>query len=529
MIEMLRRFYLLPLLLLLAIWSGWFIHQSSFDIEGERYYSLFDDAMISMTYAKNLTQGYGLNWAKFGDPVEGFSSPLWTFLMVPFQLLPVDWAKVSGFFAGFCALILALNVILLDRILDKRLGVKAILPRLAATFTLAFLYPLNYWSLVGMECGPQVLIFLLGLDQFLAFDATKDPKSLFKLGWVLAAALLLRMDMVFFVFWTIMFLAPWLWQNKRIAVKFLLIAGMPMALYMAFRLIYFHDIFPNTYYLKLYKIPLDIRLERAWFHFVTWAKPLWLIWVLVPVMLLTLLRNKGMWLSFLLMVTYLGYNLYAGGDAWEESEVGANRFTIITLPWAIVILVAGGYRWASFLKGIPAVIVRNLIPSVASLLVFVLVNGIMFVGQHKKHWDRLLVSEWPYNTQFQFWNVSKALLNNHQFGPGNRIGVVQAGDLGYFCHSQLVDFLGYNEKMIAREEPYWDLHATPINFYVPGHAKVDYRRAILELKPDYVSDSWTKFNPKVEKEFQELLVQEHYEEFGSGGWVKSGWVRKEKP
>src|SRR5881628_3436019 len=73
----------------LAAWSGWLIYRSSFVVAGTRYFSLFDDAMISMVYAKNFVEGFGLNWARFGPPVEGFTCPLWTFAMIPINALPV--------------------------------------------------------------------------------------------------------------------------------------------------------------------------------------------------------------------------------------------------------------------------------------------------------------------------------------------------------------------------------------------------------------------------------------------------------
>src|SRR5204863_9503280 len=73
----------------LAVWSGRLLYRSSFVVSGTRYFSLFDDAMISMVYAKNFVLGYGLNWARFGPPVEGFTHPLWTFAMIPVNALPL--------------------------------------------------------------------------------------------------------------------------------------------------------------------------------------------------------------------------------------------------------------------------------------------------------------------------------------------------------------------------------------------------------------------------------------------------------
>src|SRR3954451_10285533 len=63
------------------IYAGLFIYRTSFVIDGERYFSLFDDAMISMRYAKNLANGYGLVWNPGGERVEGYTNPLWVLYM----------------------------------------------------------------------------------------------------------------------------------------------------------------------------------------------------------------------------------------------------------------------------------------------------------------------------------------------------------------------------------------------------------------------------------------------------------------
>src|SRR4051812_9885737 len=90
-----RPWALWALLLLLAAWGGWFIYRSSFALDGRRFFCLFDDAMISMTYARNLVYGHGLNWARWGEPVEGFTHPLWTLLMIPVNALPLPPRDLS--------------------------------------------------------------------------------------------------------------------------------------------------------------------------------------------------------------------------------------------------------------------------------------------------------------------------------------------------------------------------------------------------------------------------------------------------
>ncbi len=67
-----------------------------FQLGGATTFSLFDDAMISMRYARNLAGGHGLVW-NVGDqhPVEGYTNLSWTLWMAALHLLPVPIGWVS--------------------------------------------------------------------------------------------------------------------------------------------------------------------------------------------------------------------------------------------------------------------------------------------------------------------------------------------------------------------------------------------------------------------------------------------------
>ena len=81
------------------LWGCAFIYQSSFVIAGVRYFSLLDDEMISMRYARNLAHGFGLVYNPGGDRVEGFTNPLWVLYMALLHLLPVSPPKISLLFS----------------------------------------------------------------------------------------------------------------------------------------------------------------------------------------------------------------------------------------------------------------------------------------------------------------------------------------------------------------------------------------------------------------------------------------------
>ena len=77
-----------------ALWYAAFIGRTTFVIGGTRYFCLFDDAMISMRYARNLVHGLGLVYNPGDRPVEGITNPLWTLIMAAAHLVRLCSCKV---------------------------------------------------------------------------------------------------------------------------------------------------------------------------------------------------------------------------------------------------------------------------------------------------------------------------------------------------------------------------------------------------------------------------------------------------
>ena len=78
---------LLPLLL---VFGSLYIHRTSFVVNGQRVFSLWDDAMISMEYARNLSEGHGLVWNAGGERVWGFTNLGVTLTMALLHVLPLN-------------------------------------------------------------------------------------------------------------------------------------------------------------------------------------------------------------------------------------------------------------------------------------------------------------------------------------------------------------------------------------------------------------------------------------------------------
>src|SRR5512143_1738471 len=90
-----------------------FIWRSSFRIAGITYFTLVDDAMISMRYAQHLARGFGLVWNIGQPPVEGFTNPGWVLLMAGFHLFPIAASKISLGVMLLSALILLANILVI--------------------------------------------------------------------------------------------------------------------------------------------------------------------------------------------------------------------------------------------------------------------------------------------------------------------------------------------------------------------------------------------------------------------------------
>ncbi len=72
-----------------------FIFRTSFVALGQRWFVLFEDAMISMRYARNFARGDGLVWNAGEKPVEGYTNFLWTLWMSVVHRFGLPDSKVS--------------------------------------------------------------------------------------------------------------------------------------------------------------------------------------------------------------------------------------------------------------------------------------------------------------------------------------------------------------------------------------------------------------------------------------------------
>ncbi len=257
------RRILAVLLLSLGFYAA-FLATSVRDIAGESGFTLFDDAMISMRYARNLAEGHGLVWNPGEPRVEGITNLLWTLAMAGVHLLRLPDTKVSLAVSLLGAALLVAMLLSLRRLARDYEGRDGPVT-IGALLLTGLYYPIAFWTLRGLEVG--LLAFLLVEAMRTAWNAVEGRRegSPWRLALLLVAAILTRPDAVI----PVAILLAWTWmyatgaERRRIVLP---AAGACLAtgvLLTGFRLAYYGDVLPNTVVLKVGGRPLAERIAHG--------------------------------------------------------------------------------------------------------------------------------------------------------------------------------------------------------------------------------------------------------------------------
>ncbi len=491
-------FGLAVLLLVFGLWAGWFIRRSSFEVEGEHYYTLFDDAMISMTYARNLVEGHGLEWARWGEPVEGFTHPLWTFLMIPVNALPIPLRERSLPIQLLSLLTLAGTVIAVRRLMLDHFSPPGARHWMAAAVLTAFYYPLAYWALMGMETGLQALLAVVAVQ--LALSTAHSGRDHHLALWIVcAASFLLRMDMLLLVVAVQLYvlLQGGFWQIRKRSwlAGFGIFCAMTLA-YGIFRWVYYHDLLPNTYYLKLTGVPLAVRLLRGLVVFTQFLRDHLAVMLVAGIGLgVFLWRNRRMILPAVIFALYCAYSVYVGGDAWDgDLPIRANRFIAFVVPLLFVLFNAtlneALAAWRSRRGSAEDDPGGRFVLAAATAAALLLVNGLWLSPRADLFWHEVTLTDRPPVTSRHQRVVAGILSFRRLVQPGAVVATAWAGIPAYFSDYKMIDILGYNDRTIAHMQPIVPLDEDHFDTFRPGHTKWNELRLLNEQRPDAFFQIW---------------------------------------
>jgi hypothetical protein len=209
-----------------------------------------EDAAITFSYARNLVDGEGLVTYPGGERVEGFSNPLWTFLIAGFYALGVPtWtsSKVMGAIFGVMTLPMAF-----DTVRKARPGGSEDVA-LVAPLLLALSPQFVIWNASGLENSLFCVLLSAGVWRLLCEMQGESKRPWSALLFALLA--MTRPEGIVYAVFGLLALGMDAVATRRIKpiLQWTVSLLVPFALYQFWRYQYFAWEMPNTYYAKLHQ------------------------------------------------------------------------------------------------------------------------------------------------------------------------------------------------------------------------------------------------------------------------------------
>jgi hypothetical protein len=436
--------------------------RSSAVIDGERYFSLGDDAMISMRYARNFVHGHGLVWNVGERPVEGYTNPLWVLFMAALHALPLPASKTSGAVKILAMALLVANLFVTRR-LAERIGASPA-AAVGATLLTALHYPLTAWSLQGSEVA--LVVPLVGLALLTAIRGMAADRFSAIPYWMLGAGTLVRPDAAVLYVGLLAGMATI--DRARRATHLTYGIGVLVlfaVLQTAFRLAYYGEWLPNTYYLKMTGYPTLWRIAWGIRDLAGFAWHRWIVFALAAIGVYW--RPRYAAIVAAVAAAQFAYVAYIGP--------ADSRFTTVAMPLALVLAAVGA----------------------DALTAAAAATGRLRIQAPHAVWSSVLlaaVAAWTLNPEmFRFRGFPESVLDRDKAlddltTAHARVAVAAAGTL-YFLDRDGVDVLGKNDYTLARAPVHRSFHRFGAG-YVSGHMKWDYAYSIGALAPDVVAELW---------------------------------------
>jgi len=502
-------------ILAFAVFAAIFIYNTSFVIDDVRYFSLFDDAMISMNYARNLAGGEGLVMNP-GERVEGFRSPLWTISMAMLHKLPVAIPNISLIVQIIGALLLIANLFIV-RMIALSVSKKASHVASAAIILTAFCLPLINWTLQGLETGLTVV--LLNTAVLLALKAVGKHRVPLSAYIILGITTFVRLEMAMIFACVMLFFVLTDGVNRR---KHLLSGGLIFAGFLAFqtvcRLIYYGDPLPNSYYLTMTGYPGLLRIIRGflvWGDFIGGTN---VILFAIPAIGLFVWPSKKRSLLATVIGTQMLISIVAGGDNWEELRA-ANRYIAVIMPLFAVLLADSLSRIVKAInKAVAAsklsrnVVTKRLSGNAFGILI-ILAFFSLNAGKDPLSIKGLLMLAEPLNVAQNREGVERAMLIKRITAPNASVAVAQPGVMSYFSERPTVDLLGTTDSVIARQEMRRAKGLSSFRHFLPVQRKYNYAHSVGTLKPDAILQLWgntSESDPFIVDQYTKLAVGEKF-------------------
>jgi arabinofuranosyltransferase len=403
-----------------------------------------DDAFISFRYAAHLAGGHGFVWNVGGGHLEGFTNFLFTLLIAGCMKLgiePVTASYAIGLtsFAATLGFAAATTETLTE---SRRAGWLAIV-------ILGTNFSFRAYATGGLETSLQTSLFTAAawLVARMNADGDRGVSRLVALSCIAAAAVATRLDssLVVGILVASTVAALVTQPGPRVAkVVGLLVPGAIVSgALVAFKLAYFGNVLPNTFYAKAPSLALalhGVEYVAAFGRCYGLVAPLLVAAVYAPAAIR--MGGRAALIVLACVVVWGGYVAAVGGDFMEF------RFLVPTYPllvtFVLFCLVRGGAPWllVGALSG--AFVIESAAHQYDTYDEPFLYQGAAIETIHG-------LSE-HLSSPTQGWSeIGRALARDLDGADDVTIAVGAAGAIPYFSKLRTIDILGINDAWVARE------------------------------------------------------------------------------
>jgi arabinofuranosyltransferase len=430
--------------------------------------AICDDAFISLRYARNLVD-HGVAEYNLGERVEGYSSPLWMLLSTVPLALGVSAFKALSIlgYVGGVALIAAV----------WRLWTTVAPTRPTAGFVVlglvALSTPLAAWSSSGLETPAFAALVALSVAETATLAGNPTRKRAFRAGAVLGLTYMFRPEGALIGAAAVAYLlfSP---ERRRQLGRFALAAAIPMAVLLFWRLAYYGELVPNTFFAKL-SAPLATRIDLGLHYAVFTASELGFVFslVLVGSALVAPGKSHATRIIRLVVPVFVAYVISVGGDFFDLF-----RFFVPVLPLLYVTLVA----LALDLESRFAITARGRALLVSLAVPVYLLNQISLRGRALQVDDPVRadagIEPLGWTKQYALtWADSGRFLHEHA-RPGDTMADAAAGAAPYFAGLPNLDLFGLNDPEIAKRGLLLPGR--------PGHQRLATLNYVLSRRPTFL-------------------------------------------
>lgn len=457
--------FLWPLVIATLAWGAFYIHRTSFVVGDERVFTLWDDGMISMQYARNLADGKGLVWNAGETPVQGFSNPGVTLVMALLHLLPIPSTRVSLLFQGLNLALLGTLVFASAQLARRMFPNSDAWSVFASAAAVALCAPTAVWALQGSDVGFVTVWLIVCVSMLCGPEFQRDRL----LPWVAGLGVLIRLDTALFagfILCTTLRLPGPRWRRFATGAAVLIATA---GLLLLFGQLYYGDPLPNTFYLKVTGSPRAEVLASGLQQLAERLPSLLPALALAAIAAFRAGRSAvGVQTAAALVLVSIAYNIWVGGDWLRSYE---SRFVAPTLPLLLLLAVAGARVLVDGL--LPA---RGSTGSTRPAFFLLLVAGTAWISN-----PPLGAADWldpsatpMYRDKNQRHFRYARYLKEHS-DPSTTLAVYWGGVAPYFSERFAIDVLGKSDRHIARQ---------PATHFRPGHSKYDWDYVLNQRKPD---------------------------------------------